>query len=335
MPEQLKIGPWMVCETPLQRLRPGAKRPLEKAGKNNPAAGRSGAARARGFSLVELIVVIVITGIIASVIGTFIAGPIQGFFDQARRAELVDAAQLALVRMGRDLRAALPNSVRVDSGALELLLVLDGDRYRTEPATGAGDDDQLQFAAADTSFNTFRQLGANQTLPAGVRLAVYPLGYLSAADPYATPAVLPGLATGGVMTPASIVGLGTTAVVGGVTEQRVTLTGGGHPGHRFPYESPRRRVFLVSGPVMYRCVGGDLVRYDRYGVNAAPVVPPTDVGTIATVVVADIVQSCSFAYDPGTAQRNAVATLTLALVDAAAPTEVVRLVRQVHMSNVP
>jgi MSHA biogenesis protein MshO len=290
---------------------------------------------ASGFSLVELIVVIVITGIIASVIGSFIAGPIQGFFDQARRAELVDAAQLALVRMGRDLRSALPNSVRLHNGALELLLALDGDRYRTEPAALAGDDDQLQFASPDTSFNTFRQLGANQTLPAGVRLAVYPLGYLSAADPYAAPELLAGMATGGVMTPANVAGLTTTSTVGGVLEHRVTLTGGGHPGHRFKYESPRRRVFLVGGPVMYRCIGGDLIRYDTYGVNAAPVVPPTDPGMIATVVVADIVQSCAFSYDPGTARRNAVATLTVTLADPAAPNEVVRLVRQVHMNNVP
>src|SRR5688572_23243570 len=107
----------MVCETDLQRLRPAAKATPD-TGKKCPGARAGACAPSQGFSLVELIVVIVITGIIASVIGSFIAGPIQGFFDQARRAALVDAAQLALLRMGRDLRAALPNSVRIDSGAV-------------------------------------------------------------------------------------------------------------------------------------------------------------------------------------------------------------------------
>src|SRR5688572_22861060 len=94
----------------------------------------------QGFSLVELVVVIVITGIIASVVGLFITGPIQAFLDQSRRAALVDTAQIALTRMGRDLRGALPNSIRVDGSgnALELLAALDGDRYRVEsPGTAA------------------------------------------------------------------------------------------------------------------------------------------------------------------------------------------------------
>lgn len=307
----------MVRETAPQCLRPPAKAgPTSHPGKG----------RANGFSLVELIVVITITGIIASVIGTFITGPVQGFFDQARRAALVDAGQLALLRMGRDLRAALPNSVRVNGPALELLLTLDGDRYRTEPAAAASPaspDDQLEFNVADTSFNTFRQLGAGQVVPAGVRLAVYPLGPGTAADPYASGA-------SSVLTPpAKTVTLGGTSILDGTAEHRVAIS----PGHRFPFESPSRRVFLVSGPVTYYCSGGDLLRYEGYGVLAAQPVPPA--GGITTVVIADIVQACTFNYDAGTARRNAVAALTLELADPAQPAEVVRLVRQVHMSNVP
>lgn len=274
--------------------------------------------RAGGFSLVELVVVIAITGVIASVIGSFIAGPIQGFFDQARRAQLVDAGQLALIRIGRDLRGALPNSIRYSGAALELLLTLDGDRYRTEPPGDA--DDRLEFNTSDGSFNTFRQLGAGQVLPAGLRLAVYPLGQ-GTADPYQHD----------VLTPPSVavnVAAGTSACCGG-TEYRVTM----NPAHRFPHESPSHRVFLVQGPVTYYCTGGDLLRHDGYAVTPPPqAVPP---GGVAAVVIANVVQSCAFRYDPGTAQRNAVVSVTLTLADPAAPAEVVRLVRQVHLSNVP
>lgn len=281
-----------------------------------------------GFSLVELVVVIAIAGIIASVIGVFITGPVQGFFDTARRAELVDAGQLALIRMGRDLRAALPNSVRTTGASIELLQTLDGDRYRTESGgsggTEAGADDQLEFDIADTSFNTFRQLGAGQALPAGLRLAVYPLGTGTGADPYVDDV----LSTAG-----KIVNVAAgTATIGTATEYRVTIS----PGHKFPYASPRRRVFLVRGPVTYRCAGNDLVRYDGYDLTASQPDPPSvGAGLTSSVVIDGIVQSCAFRFDAGTAQRNAVVSMSIELADASAPTEVVRLVRQVHMNNVP
>lgn len=271
--------------------------------------------RGAGFSLVELIVVIVITGIIASVVGLFITSPIQGFLDQSRRAELVGAAQIALTRMGRDLRGALPNSVRVTGNSIELLLTLDGDRYRTE-SPGAGDD-RLEFTAADTSFNTFRQLGEGQTLPAGLRLAIYPLGSGSGADPYAN-TVLTAAAT-------SVTVGATTSTVAGSTEYRVGLS----PGHRFPFPSPGSRVFLVRGPVSYVCDSGNLLRYENYAVGAAP-------GGTPAVIVGNLIQGCAFQYSPGTAQRNAVVSVALVLADAVkAPDERVRLIRQVHVGNSP
>lgn len=292
----------MLSNNGLRHDRPRAQRP-----------------RPGGFSLVELVVVIAITGVIASVIGVFISGPVQGFFDQARRAELVDAGQLALIRMGRDLRATLPNSIRHSGTALELLLTLDGDRYRSEAPGDA--DDQLEFNVADGSFNTFRQLGAGQALPAGLRLAVYPLGPGTGADPYQDAVLTPG----GVSVD---VAAGTSSCCS-ATEYRVTMS----PPHRFPYESPTRRVFLVSGPVTYACAGGNLLRYDGYDVAATQSAAPA--GATAAVVIAGVVQGCAFGYDPGTAQRNAVVAVTLELADPDAPLEVVRLVRQVHVGNAP
>lgn len=276
-----------------------------------------GQAAAGGFSLVELVVVIAITGIIAAVAGMFITEPVRGFFDQARRSDLTDAAQLALTRMGRDLRGALPNSVRVQPGAIELLLALDGERYRAE-APGAPAD-QLEFTGPDGSFNTFRRLGEGQVLPAAPRLAVYPLNQ-PGADPYA--------AGDGVLTPANVaVNLSpvpATSLVGGTTEYRVALD----PPHRFPFNSPTRRIFLVRGPVSYVCAAGELRRHADYPLSAAqPLTPP---GPAA--VVARDVESCEFRFAPGTAQRNAVVSLALTLQREQ---ERVRLVRQVHVDNSP
>ena len=93
--------------------------------------------RQSGFTLIELVVTLVISAIVVSFVSMFISGPVRGFTDQARRARLVDAADSALQRMGRDVRRALPNSVRTTAGggvvALELLSTVDGGRYRAQP----------------------------------------------------------------------------------------------------------------------------------------------------------------------------------------------------------
>jgi MSHA biogenesis protein MshO len=94
-----------------------------------------------------LIVVIVIVGILAALGGMFIVRPVEGFLDLSRRATLVDAAESALRRMQRDVRQALPNSVRIacDGQCLEVLHTVDGGRYRLE-----GPGNALDFIQNDT-----------------------------------------------------------------------------------------------------------------------------------------------------------------------------------------
>ena len=65
-----------------------------------------------GFSLLELILVIVLLGVLASGAGLLITTPIQAYSDQVRRTQLVDQADMSLRQIARDIRHALPNSVR-------------------------------------------------------------------------------------------------------------------------------------------------------------------------------------------------------------------------------
>ena len=109
--------------------------------------------RSRGFTLVELIIVMVIMGIIAAVVSVFISGPVTGYLDANRRAQLSDSADLALRRISRDLRLALPNSVRVDASNrfLEYIQISAGSRYRAE----GGGGDELKFTGNDNRFDYF------------------------------------------------------------------------------------------------------------------------------------------------------------------------------------
>ncbi len=64
------------------------------------------------MTLIEMVIVIAITAIIASAVAVFISRPVEGYADAARRAEMTDIADTALRRMTRDLRTALSNSIR-------------------------------------------------------------------------------------------------------------------------------------------------------------------------------------------------------------------------------
>lgn len=276
----------------------------------------------RGFTLIELVVVILIVGIVASVVGLFIGSPVLGFLDQARRAALTDAADLALLRMGRDLRAALPNSVRTsaDGKAIELLRTLDGERYRVEPPGLA--DDRLTPGSTDAAFNTLAPLGGTDPIPVGARLAIYPIG---------EPDGRPYVAADRVMTPSTITIARGMPSVSAPGEARLTLSAA----HNFPKDSPSRRVFLVEGPVSYVCTGGRLLRYAGYALQATQPGATTlaSLGT-GVVVVGDVVQAdCDMRYSASAAaQRNAVVRLALVLERQQ---ERVRLLRQVHVDNSP
>lgn len=256
--------------------------------------------RAQGFSLTEAIMVIVITGILAGMVAVFIRKPVEGFFDTARRAALVDAADTALRRISRDLRAALPNSVRVSGTALEFLHVRSAGRYREQ-----GPGDPLDFTSADSSFDV---LGPPISVQSGDSVVVYNLG-VTGSDAYE-----------GTSTSRRI------AAAFGASLANVAITSA----TQFPFASPARRFQVVDTPVSYVCAGNQMRRYSGYAILPAQSVPPAGSGALIADKIAT--GGCSFAYATGPSQREALVTLNLALTDSG---ETVSLLYQVHVNNVP
>jgi MSHA biogenesis protein MshO len=284
------------------------------------------AKRQYGFTLIELVVTMVISAIVVSFVSLFISGPVTGFADQSRRARLVDSADSALRRIGRDVRRALPNSVRTTSAsgvvALEILSTVDGGRYRVQPPGTAAQ--VLDFAAADGSFNVlgpFTQLAKPFTSTSHY-LSIYNVG-VTGADAYEL---------ANVITPAGTqIGV---AVDGATGEDRVTLS----PAFRFTYGSPTQRVFLVDGPVSYLCdtVAGTLMRYQGYALAANQADRDSHGELLAAGATASLMTNqlvgCTFAYTAGTAERAGLVSLQFAV---SAQGETVSLLSQVHVDNVP
>lgn len=267
-----------------------------------------------GFTLVEAIAVIVITGIIAAMVAVFIRSPIEAYVDTVRRAMLADTADTAARRIARDLQGALPNSARVGGAPqiLEFVPIVTAGRYRTEVGTAASDD-PLSFT--DGTDNSFDVLGPLVTVPANSSVVVYNLG-IPGADVYEN---------------ASSVRRAATA---GANLSKVSFT---QTGTAFPFPSPGSRFQIVGRPVSYACdLGtGTLWRYSGYDFQANPPATLAALDGLAGVTRAALAMrltACSFAYGPGPLQRNGLVSMSLSFAHDG---ETVTLQHQVNVDNVP
>ena len=274
--------------------------------------------RTRGFTLLEAILVIALTGIVAAMATTFVRRPVEAYLDQVRRAELADAADGTLRRVARELARALPNSARVDASGLwlEFVPVTGGGRYRAAP-DAAGLGAWLDFD--DPADNGFDVLGPPVDVAAGDQLVVYNLG-LPGADVY----------TGESRRALTSVGSGLATLAYSVGASQ------------FPFPSPSNRFQIVATPVSYACApgaggSGTLRRYGGYAIQTTQPVsaaaPPLAAltGRNASLVV-DRVESCAFSLGSAGSARSAVVTLRLTLASGG---ERLTLLHQVHLDNSP
>ena len=265
--------------------------------------------RQRGFTLIEAIVVLTITAIVAAVVAIFMRTPIQSYFDVSRRAAVTDTLDTALLRISRDVRLALPNSVRVtaDGQSLEFLHTRTGGRYLSA-TDQAGNGDVLDFNNVDLSFDL---LGAPLDMLSGDQIVIYNLG-VPGADAYeATSAATPHVRR-------------TYNGASGLVN-RITLA----TDARFPFDSPGHHFQVVDTAVTYRCRDGVLTRYWGYAIE--PVQPDPPAGG-QNALLATQVSACYFGYAPGVTERSDLVTLQLALTSQ---DETTRLAYQVHVSNAP
>lgn len=267
----------------------------------------------RGFTLVELIMVVVITSIIAVSLAMVIRPAATSYMDSKVRAELSDQADTALRRMLRDVRQAVPNSIRISgTQCFELVPTIAGGRYRMAPDTvrdaacaGADCSVPLDPNAVTSKFDSLTPLTA------GGEGDWVVINNQNTSDVYSG------------VNRAEITAVENLAPAGGPAITRVSIVA-----TQFPtgYDGGRFQVIPKSQQaVFYFCDGADgsvdsnghgkgvLYRAKAYGFNATQAASCPS--TLGADVVARGLTSCMFVYDPthGATQQSGYIWMQLTL----------------------
>lgn len=289
--------------------------------------------RLRGFTLVELVMVIALASVVAVMVSSVLSRPLEGFIAQSRRAELTDMAAIALNRMTRDIRLAVPNSLRQpDANTLELMPIHAAGRYRATPLDSS-DPAAVRYdpprcpASGDCIIEVVGPALDGSTVAEANWMVIYNLGAGSVTNP------VPGSnlwahASPGVITPAGTGFAWDTAVPG--------LRLSGASSFAFAYASPQHRFYLAREVVGYRCMSAGESGGNGTGtlrrISAEEQRNPGDYPYAQGAILVDSVSRCRIEYSPATNTRNALVTIELGVRKGG---EEVVLLQQVHVDNAP
>jgi len=293
----------------------------------------------KGYTLVELVLTMALMGILLGAIAKISSVPIQAYIDTLRRADLVDSAEMAIRRMGRDIQRAIPNSVRTKASgsvqALELLNTIEGKQYRAQgPAINS-----LDFTAADTDFDVWGPFQYVNLANLSYRVVIYNTGAINGSNFDSPIAGTNVYSTSNAPVTSTVPPPGTHVIT--PTSLVVTLSNPtGSTGHvnisgtgwQFAFPSPKQRMYITDGPVSYLCdtSAGTLTRY--WGYTIAGVQPTSFAGGVQSALLASNVSACTFTYLQGSVNRNGVAILRITLTSKG---ESVTLINEVSVRNVP
>ncbi len=262
----------------------------------------------RGFTLIELVTVIVILSILAVIGGSFMINSAESYLQSVNRGKLIQKGRQAIEQMTRQLRISVPNSIAVSANNLciEWLPVVSGANYLAELP------DQDNGAAAASTINS-----APISFDLGTARYVT-VGALSTGELFnAAPSSL------------ELYSSVNTAVLPNI----VSLA---NP-KQWLRNSVNQRLFITDYPMQFCVSGGSLTQHENYTTpgaypsSAALTGSPPNTGTLLSDGVT-ISAETPFSITAGTEARNIIISIEMPFQQG---DESIVLRHQVMVRNVP
>lgn len=259
----------------------------------------------KGFTLIELVIVIILLGIMAAGIGGFVGLSTQTFVNVSERDELLASARFAVERLNREVSNAVPNSIRIKTDTdtnqqcLEFMPVKASTTYTSIPVLGsAGLSMQvIPFLGEDGDFFECPIFCASA-------ITVYPLD---------SSEIYIDVNNNPLPTSGQTVGMNTFITPSPANTSLWTLPlKGDPPGFIFTRTSPTQRAYIFDDPVAYCVDNNRLLRYQGHGVSQnQALVPPTPSVLMAENIIDISAANMPFTLEQPTLQRNALVQLKL------------------------
>ncbi|GAA6134682.1 type II secretion system protein [Oceaniserpentilla sp. 4NH20-0058] len=265
-----------------------------------------------GFTLIELIITMVIISVLAVGSVEFVSLTAISFVGTLERTNHSAIASIINEKLTRQIRNALPNSVRInsDSSCVEFIPILSASQYLQAPILGSENiDTEIHVVSIDSSLP---QLGY---------VAIYPRKQGS--DLFDN-SRNPGMISSSQATYTSDVG---DASVFNFAS-----------GFRFEFESSQKRMFFVSEPNAFCQIDNSLFWFSNYGfigsINNLSANLPNSLPNRKLIANGLVDNSLEFQIDLGSLQRSSIVSINYQLNNGG-NAEVLQVNREVQIRNVP
>lgn len=271
----------------------------------------------KGFTLVELILVILVLGIVSTSVTSFISYGARTYQDVSGRDKQISDSRFVIERITREIRNAVPNSVRVsgDGTCVEFIPILASSSYVDIPVLPDAPSDTLTLVSSDEVFD--------QT---DTKIVVYPL---TPNDIY----IDGGLTDGKLfdISTYNFIDIAADLSTNSGAYQQLELTLDNSV--LFDDDSPTQRYFIISDSVAYcQNANGNLLRYQGHDFTvsqANQTNPPTGTGVLMAERQSTL---APFSLQSPTLVRSAIVVMDFSFTY---DDEILRQVNEVNIANVP